>query len=142
MATAVLSNRWKYERDLGAVDMSADEFIIILMNNTFTFDKDTHETLADVTTDQLATGNGYTQNNEVLAGVSVAQNDTDDRSETTWDDVSWTAASGSIGPTGAFIIYDNTHASDIVMGCGDFGTDYTIPDGQSFEIRNLEKRAA
>jgi hypothetical protein len=80
----------------------------ILMNTTFVFDRDAHATLADVTADQLATGNGYTQNNKVLSNVAVTEDDVNDRAQFTCDDVTWTAASGNIGPFGALVIVDET----------------------------------
>lgn len=139
---ATLSNHFKFKLASGDVDFDADTFKIILMNTTFAFDKDAHATLADVTADQLSTGNGYTQDDETLAGVAVTEDDTDDRAEVTWNDVTWTAASGSIGPTGAAIIYDDSTADDTVVGCIDFGADYTIADGSSLQLQDLEFRLA
>ncbi|MBW2342500.1 MAG: hypothetical protein JRF53_00545 [Deltaproteobacteria bacterium] len=79
-------------------------FKIILMNNTFTFDKDTHATLSDIAADQLATAYGYTQNDKTLANIVITEDDVNDRVNIAWDDVSWSAAGGSIGPSGAAII--------------------------------------
>jgi len=133
-----LSNHWKYQIGKKMVDVSADTFKIILMNDTFAFDKDAHATLADVIASpsaELDTGNGYTQQNKELSGGSWAENDTDDKGIRTFDNVTWTAASGSIGPTGSAVVYDDTTADKTVVGCIDFGTDYTIPDGSSFQIQ-------
>ena len=94
--------------------------------------------MSDVTSDQLSTANGYTQNDKTLANVSVTEDDENDKGKVTWNDVTWTASGGSIGPTGAAIIYDDTAADDTVVGCIDFGADYTIPDGSSFQLQNLE----
>lgn len=132
-----VSNHWKYQLGKGAVDVSADTFKIILMNTTFAFDKDAHATLADVIgspSDELDTGSGYTQQNKELSGGSWAENDTSDKGIRTFDNVSWTASGGDIGPTGCAIIYDDTSSDDTVVGCIDFGVDYTIPDGSSFQI--------
>lgn len=132
-----VSNHWKYQLGKKAVDVSADTFKIILMNTTFAFDKDAHATLADVLgspSDELETGNGYTQQNKELSGGSWAENDTSDKGIRTFDSPSWTASGGDIGPTGCAIIYDDTSADKTVVGCIDFGTDYTIPDGSSFTI--------
>jgi len=132
-----VSNHWKYQLGKKAVDVSADTFKIILMNTTFAFDEDAHATLADVIgspSDELDTGFGYTQQNKDLSGGSWAENDTDDKGIRTFDDASWTASGGDIGPTGAAIIYDDTSADKTVVGCIDFGTDYTISDGSSFKI--------
>lgn len=135
--TVTLSNHWKYQLGKKLVDISGDDFIIILMDDSFAFDKDAHATLADVIASpshELATNYGYTQQNKELSGGTWAENDTDDKGIRTFDDVSWTASGGSIGPTGSAVIYDDTTADKTVVGCIDYGTDYTIPDGASLQI--------
>lgn len=132
-----LSNHFKYQLGKKAIDISADSFKIILVDTSFAFDADAHATLADVTASpspELATGNGYTQQNKTLTSGSWAENDTDDKGIRTFDSVSWTASGGSIGPTGAAIIYDDTVSDKTVVGCIDFGDDYTIAEGASIFI--------
>ena len=136
--TLTLSNHFKYQLMAKAIDLSGDTLKIILMNDTFAFDKDSHATLADVTANQLSTGYGYTQDNKELANKSLSEDDTNDKGKMTCDDVSWTADSGSIGPTGSAIIYDDSTSDDTIIGCIDFGTDYTINDGSSFQIKDIE----
>ena len=131
---ATIPNHYKYLLKTKQIDESSDTYKIILMNTTFVFDKDAHALLADVTADQLPTGNGYTQNSKTLSGVSVSENDTTDIAETRWSDVSWTATSGAIGPTGAAIIYNDSVAGDPIACCIDFGTDNTVADGQGLLI--------
>lgn len=135
--TLTLSNHFKAERDRGNIDFDAHTFKIILMNTTFAFDEDAHATLADVSADELATENGYTQQNKQLSNIVVTEDDVNDISDVTWDDVSWTASGGSIGPTGAAIIYDETAADDTVVGCIDFGTDYTVTEGSTIQIQGM-----
>lgn len=134
---ATLSNHYKAELLKGSIDLDGDTLKIILMNTTFTFDKDAHATLADVTADQLATQFGYTQNDKALTTVVIAEDDTNDRGQMTCDNVTWTAAGGDIGPSGSAIIYDDTTADDTVIGCIDFGTDYTIPDASSLQLQSI-----
>ncbi len=122
-------NHYKYLLKTKQIDESSDTYKIILMNTIFAFDKDAHAELANVTADQLPTGNGYTQNNKTLSGVSVTENDTTDKAETRWSNLSWTASGGSIGPTGAAIIYNDTVTGDPIACCIDFGVDKTIEDG-------------
>lgn len=136
--TLTLSNHYKYQLMKKLVDLSADTLKIILMNNTFAFDKDAHATLANVTADQLATLNGYTQDDKVLANKVLSEDDVNDKGKMVCDDVSWTASGGAIGPTGAAIIYDETTADNTVIGCIDYGTDYTIQDGSGFQITDIE----
>jgi hypothetical protein len=117
------------------IDFSSDAFKIILMNSAFVFDKDIHGLLADVTANQIATGNGYTQNAKTLAEVTVAQDNVNDMATVTWSDVTWTAAGGSIGPTGGAIVYDDTATDKPIVMCIDFGDDCTTADGYSFQIK-------
>jgi len=135
--TVTASNHWKYQLGKKQVDISADTFKIILMNDSFAFDKDAHATLADVTASpsaELATGYGYTRQNKELSGGSWAEDDSEDKGLRTFDNVSWTASGGSIGPTGSAVVYDDTTSDKTVVGCIDYGTDYTVPDGASFQI--------
>jgi hypothetical protein len=104
------------------------------MESGFTFDKDAHEELADVTADQLATGYGYTQNSKTLTGVSITENDTTDKAETRWADVTWTATGGSIGPACAAIVYNDTVTNDPIAFCIEFGVNKTTEDGFAFVI--------
>lgn len=134
------SNHGKAELAKGNIDFDADTFKIILMNTTFAFDKDADATLADVTADQLSTANGYTQDDETLANVAVSEDDANDRAEITWDDVTWTASGGSIGPTGSAIVYDDTTGDDTVLFCIDFGTDYTVTDTTSLQLQDILAR--
>jgi len=136
--TVTLSNHWRYQLGKKMVDVSADTFKIILMDDTFAFDKDAHATLNDVISSpshELPTNYGYTQQNKALSGGSWAEDDTEDKGIRTFDNVTWTASGGNIGPTGSAIIYDDTSADKTVVGCIDYGTDYTIPDGASFQIQ-------
>lgn len=141
------SNHWKYQLGKKQVDVNADTFKIILMDDTFVFDKDAHATLADVISSpskELATGFGYTQQNKELSGGSWAEDDVNDEGARTFDDSTWTADGGSIGPTGCAIVYDESSGvaspfvSPTVVGCIDFGADFTIPDGSSLQIQDIK----
>ena len=129
-----LSNHFRYMLATKEIDFSSDSFKIILMDSAFSFDPDAHATLDDVTANQLSTGNGYTQNSKELAGVSVSEDDANDRAAVSWNSVVWTADGGSIGPSGAAIIYDDDTSDDTVVGCIDYGEDITATTGNDFEI--------
>lgn len=139
MANAA-ANHVKYLLAYGAIDFSSDVFKIILMESGFSFNKDTHEEYADVLANELATANGYTQGGETLTGLAMTEDDTDDRCEITWDNVSWTAAGGSIGPARGAIIYDDTIVGDPIVGYIDFGSDYTQAEGGTATITGIEVR--
>lgn len=142
MATEA-SNKVKYMLAVGAIDFSSDTFKIILMQSGFTFNKDTHHGYADVSASELSTGNGYTAGGATLAGVTVTEDDTDNRTEITWNNATWTASGGSIGPSPGAIIYDDTvttPTADPILGYIDFGGDQTQADGGTATISNLEIR--
>ena len=138
--TTEASNHIKYLLATGAIDFSSDTFKIILMDTGFSFNKDTHEEYSDVSGSELSSGNGYTTGGNTLAGVSVTEDDTDDRTEITWNNTSWTASGGSIGPTPGAIIYDDTVANDPIVGYIDFGGEQTQADGGTATISNIEVR--
>lgn len=133
MANAA-SNKIKYLLATKAIDFANDAFKIILMQSGFVFNKDAHEKYADVVGYELATGNGYTQGAKALAGVTVTEDDIDDRCEIVWNNVTWVATGGAIGPASGAIIFDDTVANDPIVGYIDFGGDYTQPDGGTATI--------
>ena len=134
------SNKIKYLLATGAIDFSGDTFKIILMESGFVYDKDSDEEYADVSGDELATGNGYTAGGNTLAGVAVTEDDVDDRCEIVWNNTTWTATTGPIGPASGAIIYDDTHVDKAIVGYIDFGGDYTQAAGGTATIIAPEVR--
>jgi len=142
---STLSNKMKFLLASKAIDFANDSFKIILMDTGFVFNKDTHHAYANVSASELDTGNGYIKNTKTLEGVAVTEDDTDDRCEITWDDVTWTASGGSIGPSPGAIIFDDevtTPTADPVIGYIDFGGEQTQADGGVATITNVEVRIA
>jgi hypothetical protein len=142
------SNKIKFLLASKIIDFANDSFKIILMATGFTFNKDTHHGYADVSASELATNYGYTRNTKTLAGVTVTEDDTDDRAEITWSNVTWTASGGDIGPTPGAIIFDDTvtaggvTVADPIIGYIDFGGDQTQVNGGTATISNVEFRLA
>lgn len=139
MATEA-SNKIKYLLATKVIDFANDTFGVALMQTGFTFDKDAHHHYGDISGDELATANGYTKGAYELAGVSVTEDDTDDRTEVTWNNATWNASGGSIGPSPGAIIYDKTAASDPIVGYIDFGGDQTQASGGTATISSIEFR--
>lgn len=140
MPSTTVSNHCKYETFRGNVKFHADQFKIALMNNSFTFNPDTHSNYSDISGSELATGNGYTAGGLTLTGVSVTQNDTSNRVDVTWDNATWSASGGSIGPSNGAIVYDNTPAAagdkTVVMYFA-FDSAITKTDGQVLTITDI-----
>lgn len=139
------SNKIKYLMATKVIDFATDSFKIILMASGFTFNKDTHHGYADVVGQELSTGYGYVQNTKLLTLVAVTEDDTDDRTEVTWQNPTWTASGGSIGPTPGAIIFDDTVTvpiADPIVGYVDFGGEQVQIDGGVATIANPEFRIA
>ena len=133
--TTQLSNQIRLVTATKLVDYANDVFKMILMDTGFTFDPDNHDTYADVSASELSTGNGYTAGGATMSGVAVARNDTINKTEITWNNVTWTASGGAIGPGPGAILYDDT-VSDTIVGYIDFGGDQTQADGGVATISN------
>jgi len=139
--TTEASNHMAYMLGTKEIDFDNDSFKIILMDTGFTFDRDAHATYSDVSASELGTGFGYTQDTKTLsASPTVTEDDTNDRLSVTWDNVTWTASGGSIGPTPGAIIYDDTTGDDTIVGYIDFGGEQTQTDGGAATIANIEFR--
>ena len=144
MATEV-SNKIKYLLATGVIDFSADTFKIALMQSGFTFNKDDDHAYADISADELGFGNGYTTGGATLVLTAVTEDDIDNRTEVTWENATWTAHEGSIGPTPGAIVYDDTVAAPVakpIVGYIDFNGNQTQADGGTATISNIEFRIA
>lgn len=112
---------------LAAVNLNTDVIKVYLTNNAPSASAD--DVLADLA--GLGTANGYT------AGGTDIQNlysEAGGVGTMTATDVTWTASGGSIGPFRYAPIYDDTHASDILIGWWDYASAITLLDGESFTV--------
>jgi len=126
----VYSNHYKYQLAKGLIDLSSHIIKAILMNNSFTFDKDAHATYANVSASELGTNYGYTVNDKVLTGKTVTEDDTNDMGVMTADNVEWTASGGSIGPTNGILFYDDDTSDNTVIGYQAFTSAVTAVAGE------------
>lgn len=135
-----IANNFRVLIAQGAVDFDANTFKAIAMKEGFVFNRATHDLYADVSTYEQGTGFGYTVGGVTLTGVAVAQNDTDNRADITWNKITWTASGGDVGPLAGVIIYDDTISGDPIVGYIDFGGSYTVADGGTATIANVKIR--
>jgi len=138
--SATVANKIKYLLATKQIDFSSDTFKCCLMNTTFTFDKDAHHYCGDISSDELANGNGYTTGGQTLSGVTVTENDPADRTDVAWNNPTWTASGGSIGGSCGAIVYDDTVTDNPIVGYIDFDSTQTAAAGENFLISTITFR--
>jgi len=118
----------------GEIDLDSDSFKINLYLSTSNCDTLSGTTTLVSLTNQVATGNGYTQNTKAVTLSTSQSGGTVTVDETT--NPVWTASGGSITARFA-VIYDDTHASDQALCVCLLDTtpaDVTATDGNTLTI--------
>lgn len=100
---------------------------------TLTFDATaTTKAAAESGATQVATANGYTQDDKALAGLAVTTVTTND-AKLDADDVTWTASGGSIAASKA-LVYNDTDANDPPVAYIDLDGTQTAGAGTDFKL--------
>lgn len=127
MATVQIFNSFKEAVAEKKHDLGADVLKFMLTNTAPSL---ANTVKADLT--EITAGFGYTAGGTAVTVSSSAQ------SGGTYSLVlaacTFTAAGGSIGPFRYVILYNDTATNDELIGYVDYGTSYTLPDGQPFTI--------
>jgi hypothetical protein len=132
MAIATLYNH-TVNRFVNGLNAHDDSYIINLYS-AFTFNAaNTTKAAAESGATQLATANGYTQNDKALASVTLNLVTTNDAAFDAAD-VSWTASGGAIGPARYAMIYNDTDADDPPLVYIDLEENKTADNGTPFNI--------
>lgn len=125
-----LYNEFKEQLMLGTMDMDTHTFKMILVTG-YTPNIDTHDGLSDVTAAQIS-GTGYTAGGATLGSLTVTKDTTNDRAA--WDaaDVTWNSLNA--GTPSHAILYNDSHASDCLVGYWEVttasnGGNYTLQFG-------------
>ena len=109
------------------MNLNTDTLKVYLTNATpSAADDDVKTDLAEITAEH-----GYP------SGGSDVQNLYSEASGTgtmTATDVVWTASGGSFGPFRYVVLYDDTHASDILIGWWDYGSSITVNAGETMTL--------
>jgi hypothetical protein len=109
-------------------DLSVDTLKIYLSNATP--DQNGHMDKSEIA--EISSGSGYT-----AGGVTLSKSLSTGLA-TVWlyanANPSWTASGGSIGPFRYAILYNDTHASDRLIGYWDRGSSMTLADGETFTL--------
>ena len=135
-----IANNFRVLIAQGAVDFDANIFKAIAMKEGFVFNPATHDLYSDVSASEQGTGYGYTAGGVIMSGVSITQNDTDARADITWNNITWTASGGDVGPLAGVIIYDDSLTNDPIVGYINFGGSYTVADGGTATVANVKVR--
>ena len=112
---------------LGAVNLNTDTLRVFLTNSAPSASAD--DVLTDFT--DLSTANGYTAGG---ADTTNTYSETGGVGTLAGTDIVWTASGGSIGPFQYAVLYDDTHASDILIGWWDYGSAVTVLDTETFTV--------
>jgi hypothetical protein len=121
-----------------SIDLDDDAPYHMLMNSSHVFTA-THTIRTDVSANQLATGNGYTQATGGLTGKALGTPTWVESSGTiTFDatDTTWTASGGAIGPADDCVLFDDTSTApvDALMYSIEFAQSETAGDGTNFVL--------
>lgn len=135
-------NRFKNAVFNGEADLVSDTIKLALMA-TYTPDVDNHDFWSDISSGEAA-GTGYNAGGQALSGKTNIQDNTNDLSKYDATDVTWSSVLLTTPANGipvAAILYDDTHASDLLI-CGwelgvtgTNGGDYTIEFGTNGILR-------
>jgi len=108
-------------------NLQADTLKVVLTNSA---PLAANTVLADIT--QIAAGNGYTAGGAQATQVSSAQ--TAGTYKLVLNDVTFTASGGPLATFRYAVLYNDTAASDELIGFWDYGTTLSITNGNSFTV--------
>lgn len=127
MATAQIFNSFKEAINEKVHNLGSDTLKFMLTNAAPSL---ANTIKTDIT--EIAAGSGYTAGGTAVAVSSSAQ------AGGTYSLVLgacvFTAAAGTIGPFRYAVLYNDTATNDELIGFVDYGTAYTLPDGQPFTL--------
>lgn len=128
MATFIKFQDFSEQLIRGVHDFDAHVFKVYLTNAAPSASLDAIKTdLAEI-----AAGNGYTAGGTATT-ITVAE--VTGTTTVSGTQVVFTAAGGTIGPFQYAVLYNDTAASDNLIGAWDYGTALTLNDGESLTVK-------
>jgi hypothetical protein len=107
-------------------DFSTHTIKVMLTNTAPT---STNAVKADLT--EISAGNGYTAGG---TAASATWSETSGTAKLVLADTTFTASGGSIGPFRYAVIYNDTSASDNLIGYYDYGSSISLASGESLTV--------
>lgn len=126
MASFNKFNIFTYDALAKKHDFTADTFKVALSNTAPT---SANAVLADIT--QISAGNGYTAGG---TATSMSLSTSSGTAKATGTDVVFTASGGSIGPARYAVLYNDTAASDPLVGWWDYGSSITMAATETLTV--------
>lgn len=128
-------NNFKHQVMEGEFDLLNDTVKVILVT-AHSPDIDADTVLTDASGDEYGAGSGYTVGGETLGSKAVTLDAGNDRGVFDGADMTWSSL-GPLSPTtpSHAVMYDDTHASDLLIAYWELGTtatnggDYTLEWG-------------
>jgi hypothetical protein len=134
--TKTVSNRFKLEIGKAAINFTSDVFKAVIMAEGFVYNKATHGTLAAVAASIISGAGGYGAKTLVVK-TAWNQDNVNNVAFVDWENVTWTASGAAFDDFIGVIVYDDTHADDVVVGYIDPGQIITLSDNNSFQLQNV-----
>jgi len=126
----IIYNRFTANIANKLINLDTDDIRCALVLSSYTPDKD-HNTWSQVSAYEVLNGNGYFTNGSQLLNTTVTQDDTNDLSVFSADDVTWANSTITARYT---VLYDNTLPGKDLIACFDFGLDKMSGNGD-FKIQ-------
>ena len=141
--TLQIPNRLLLELGKGGINFNSNIHKLILLAPSFVFNPASHGTYAEVisgTNYELPTANGYTVGGFTLSPIEVGgsywyQDNTNNKGTLGWSNLTVTAT-GELVFAHA-VVYDDTHANDVVVGYIGLNETVTLPSGEIFIFEEL-----
>lgn len=119
-------NKFVERLGLGEHNLNTHTLNVYLVNGTIAATDDVKADAAEIATGSGYTGPVDTQNTWASAAGTATLTGTK---------VTITASGGSVGPFQQVVLYNDTHASDAIIGWWDYGSAVTLASGESFAIK-------
>jgi len=123
---ATISNRFLEQYAGGISDLSSNVIKAILLDGSQTFNPATDDTLSDITSHE-----------KTLTGATITRDDSGNTVTISFDDITWIAAGGDIGPFEHLVLYDDTTPDDTIIVSYNLNETITISSGDGYQFNDL-----